>query len=57
MKSMKDAQKGRFVETIGLMLTDGKVAATRVIVSINGRPVDTPPDAKILDPRGNPVRK
>jgi len=55
--SMKDVQKGRFVETIGLKLPDGRVAATRVIVSVNGRPVDMPPDAIIRDSRGNPVRK
>ena len=55
--SMKDVQKGRFVETIGLKLPDGRVAATRVIVTINGRPVDMPPDAEIRDLRGNPVRK
>ncbi len=55
--SMKDLQKGRSVETIGLNLPDGTVAATRVIVRVNGRPGDTLPDAVIRDSQGNPVRK
>jgi hypothetical protein len=55
--SMKDLQKGRSVETIGLNLPDGTIAATRVIVSVNGRPVDMPPNAVIRDSQENPVRK
>ena len=55
--SMRDVQKGRYVETIGLKMTDGTIAATRVTVFVNGRPVDMPANAQTRDARGNPVRK
>ena len=55
--SMRDVQKGRYVETIGLKMPDGTIAATRVTVFVNGRPVDMPANVQTRDARGNPVRK
>jgi hypothetical protein len=54
---MSDVQKGRFIEAIGLRMPDGSIAATRATVFVDKRPVCMPPDVKIIDPQGNPVRK
>ena len=55
--SMRDVQKGRDAEVIGVTMSDGTIDAVRVIVSVNGRPAGMPPDATIRDLRGRPFRK
>jgi hypothetical protein len=44
-----DLQVGRDVETIGLLLPDGKVAASRVYITIDGLPLRVK-NPKVLDP-------
>jgi hypothetical protein len=48
-----DLRVGRDVETIGLLLPDGKVAASRVYITIDGLPLGVK-NPKVLDPRNAP---
>ena len=49
--SMTNIQKGRFVQVIGAAAQNGKIQAARVLVYVNGRPVNAPPAISVVGPR------
>jgi hypothetical protein len=55
--SISDIQVGRMVQTVGFLLQDGRVAATRVTVYANGIPVDVPKGALFLHPTTGQLQK
>jgi hypothetical protein len=51
--SPSDLQVGRDIETIGLLLPDGKVAASRIYIWVNGLPLGVK-NPRFIDPRNPP---